>query len=46
MAVTIIARVKGDFEGAEPSVLHYLGLGALTLVGIGGVVAVGREKNG
>lgn len=29
MTVTYISRVKGDFEGSEPSALHYLALGVL-----------------
>ncbi|MEM7574310.1 MAG: hypothetical protein AAF433_15500 [Bacteroidota bacterium] len=35
MAVTILARLKGDFPGAEASPIHYLGISALVLALIG-----------
>tara|TARA_B100001175_G_scaffold43369_1_gene32593 strand:+ start:197 stop:769 length:573 start_codon:yes stop_codon:yes gene_type:complete len=31
MAVTILGRVRGDFEGAEPEFFHYLGLASVIL---------------
>lgn len=34
MALTLVARIKGDFEGAEPFWLHYLGLGVIVLCGM------------
>ncbi|MEL6925472.1 MAG: hypothetical protein AAFO94_15595, partial [Bacteroidota bacterium] len=33
MAMTYIARLKGDFEGAEPFWFHYVGLGLVLLAG-------------
>lgn len=31
MAMTYIARMNGDFEGAEPELFHYIGLGLVLL---------------
>lgn len=31
MSVTYLSRIKGDFEGSQPSVLHYFALGTLVL---------------
>ena len=31
MAVTILGRVRGNFEGAEPEFFHYLGLASVIL---------------
>ncbi|MEM6630932.1 MAG: hypothetical protein AAF694_14720 [Bacteroidota bacterium] len=35
MVITYLARIKGDFEGAEPYWLHYVAMG--TLIGCAGV---------
>lgn len=35
MAITIVARIRGDFEGAQPSLFHYFGLGAIITAFIG-----------
>ncbi|MDT0606834.1 hypothetical protein [Croceitalea rosinachiae] len=34
MAITYLARAKGDFEGAEPFWFHYLALGVLILASL------------
>ena len=31
MAVTILGRVRGNFEGVEPEFFHYLGLASVIL---------------
>ena len=31
MVVTILGRVRGNFEGAEPEFFHYLGLASVIL---------------
>ena len=31
MAITILGRIRGTFEGAEPEFFHYLGLGSVIL---------------
>jgi peptidoglycan/LPS O-acetylase OafA/YrhL len=32
MVITIVARIRGEFEGAEPSLFHSVGLAAVVLV--------------
>ena len=34
MILTWVARVKGEFQGAEPSVIHYVGIGVFVVCAI------------
>ncbi|MEL7532589.1 MAG: hypothetical protein AAFN10_14825 [Bacteroidota bacterium] len=40
MIITYVARIKGDFEGAEPFWFHYVAMGALILgcIGFGAMI--------
>ena len=35
MALTLVARIKGDFEGASPSLIHYVSLSLLGVAFLG-----------
>ena len=45
MAVTILGRVRGNFEGAEPEFFHYLGLASVILGFIYFTSVIIRSKN-
>ncbi|NER18956.1 hypothetical protein [Spongiivirga citrea] len=44
MSMTYVARIKGDFEGAEPYWLHYLVLGTFILCAILFAFWMGKSK--
>lgn len=44
MILTYVARIKGDFEGAEPYWLHYVALGILLASCIGFGWRIGKRK--
>ena len=44
MAITFLARIKGDFAGAAPSLFHYFGLATVLILFILLSVAVYRHK--
>ena len=45
MAVTILGRVRGNFEGAEPEFFHYVGLASVILGFIYFTSVIIRSKN-
>lgn len=44
IAVTYLARIKGDFEGAQPSTIHYIGLGSIIFAFIGFSIMIFAKK--
>ena len=45
MAVTILGRVRGNFEGAEPEFFHYVGLASVILGFVYFTSVIIRSKN-